>query len=417
MPTCVHLAAFLLAGAFSLPAQESLHERVGEALDRARPVLLEHLEHTRAGMLALSCLAAVHDDISLREESFQAAIERLSRSELDSTYELALRLMVMAEHPEFPDREELAREDTITLMQRQTAGGFSYRPNDGWWDMSNTQYAALGLRAAVSLGREVPLQRWRLLFRAVSEAQTRSGGFSYRGSSAAYSSMTVAGIAILQICRQNLDLDPAAGIVLDDRLDRAWQWMAENRAEIGSPRVKNSLYFHYGLERAAILSDIDKVGDVDWYAAGAEMLLKYQQGSGGWRKDQEFRTAWRSTSSRAHPVDTAFAILFLTRGFQKQARPVPLTGRRPPRSALLPADAEERAIRAAADSDRNRGLAGMPGLLKCLRSSVLVQRKAATLAIFAITGQDFGLHPYRVPEENAEAIKRAELWWLRNSGK
>ena len=68
-------------------------------------------------------------------------------------------------------------------------------------------------------------------------------------------------------------------------------------------------------------------------------------------------------------------------------------------------------------ADQSRGVSVMADLLTCLRSPILTRRKAATLAIFAITGQDFGLHPYRDPEGNSEAIKRAELWWLRKSGR
>ena len=403
-----------------MPAQEPevpLQVRVGEALENARPILLRHLDQTRSGMLALSCLAALHEGIPVDDRVLLKAIDRLSRSKLESTYELALRLMVMAEHPDFPDRQELAQQDTEILLQRQTMGGFSYRSNDGWWDLSNTQYATLGLRAAVSLGQEVPLQRWRLLFRAVSESQQRDGGFGYRASSDTYASMTVAGIAVMQICRRHLRLDPKTRITLDESLERAWQWMAENSRDIGNPRAKNSLYFHYGLERAAILSDRKKIGDVDWFAAGAEMLLKYQQHGGGWRSDREFRPDWMSASNPAHPVDTAFAILFLRRGFQKQALNIPLTGPRQVRSALLSANAGDDAMRAAARSDQRQGLSIMPALLKCLRSDIVSQRRAATLAIYGIAGEDFGLHPYRGPEENAEAIKRAELWWLRVKGK
>jgi hypothetical protein len=59
----------------------------------------------------------------------------------------------------------------------------------------------------------------------------------------------------------------------------------------------------------------------------------------------------------------------------------------------------------------------MPELLACLHSEVTARRKAAVLAIFAITGEAFGLHPYRSPKDDSAAIRAAELWWLRNGGK
>ena len=50
-------------------------------------------------------------------------------------------------------------------------------------------------------------------------------------------SMTVAGIAVLQICDQALD--PADGHhgELQSRIGRAWKWLEQHRREIGSART------------------------------------------------------------------------------------------------------------------------------------------------------------------------------------
>ena len=37
-------------------------------------------------------------------------------------------------------------------------------------------------------------------------------------------------------------------------------------------------------------------------------------------------------------------------------------------------------------------------------------------AFFAITGEDFGLHPYRRPQDCEPAIKAAETWWQTRRG-
>lgn len=413
------LAALASAPADPARSQEPLAARVATCLDRARPALLHHLRRATGGSLALCCLAAHHDDVPRDEPVFAAAIDRLARTGIEDTYGLALRLMVMAEMPDFPDRDELARRDAELLAARQTTGGFSYHPHDGWWDLSNTQYAALGLRAAAALGVEVPRKNWQLLYQALCLMQHDDGGFTYRpgqGRSGSYASMTVAGIAVLQVCAQFLELSEPERKHHDERVALSWQWLAGRKEVIGDRRTERCYYFLYGLERAAILSDLERVGDVDWYAAGAAMLCDEQKAGGGFWGASEFRPPAPQTS-KGHPVDTAFAILFLRRRFQKFLAPVPTTGVRAPACAALPASAGEADVRAAAERDAARGRSIVPGLLRLLHSDVVARRQAALLALHAIAGQDFGIQPYRNPREDAAAIRRAELWWLRERGR
>src|SRR5262245_17112526 len=274
-----------LASAFAAPAavallaaataQEPLAARVGKALDAARPALLHHLARAELGELALCCLAACHDGVPRDDPVMARALDKLSRAELDDTYGLALRLLVLAELRDWPGTAELVARDTGLLLARQTTGGFSYHAHDGWWDLSNTQYAALGLRAAAALGHEVPRTQWQVLYQSVRAMQHDHGGFTYRpgqGRGVAYESMTAAGIGVLQVCAQMLRLEPADLERHDHHVDRAWQWLGERSASIGERRTHCWLYFLYGLERAAILSDRELVGGVDWYAAGAEAL-------------------------------------------------------------------------------------------------------------------------------------------------
>lgn len=405
--------SFLLSAAAVVAQAPPLAERVASALTRARPALLLHLGKVDGGMLALSCLAALHDGVPVDDPQLDKAMQRLAKSELEDTYGLALRLMVMAEAGTFPDRVALTERDTQLLLRKQTTGGFSYGGADGWWDLSNTQYAALGLRAAVALGQPVPIQRWRVLYQALERMQHEDGAFTYRpgqGRPSAYASMTVAGIAVLEICALQMDLD--AGSLRHHRqmVERSWRWLAEHGKEIGDRRTRCSYYFHYGLERAAILSGIDRVGEVDWYAAGATMLCDEQLARGGWYGAEEHHPDWPRGPS-GHPVDTAFAILFLRRKFQKVLAPV--TGPRGCRSAGLPGEAGDEAVKLAASADAAEGDRHVPALLACLRSDLLPRRKAAVLALFRLAGADFGFEPYLAPGRQAEALRAAELWWLR----
>jgi len=412
-----------LASAFAAPAavaliaaataQEPLAARVGKALDAARPALLHHLARAELGELALCCLAACHDGVPRDDPVMARALGKLARAELDDTYGLALRLLVLAELRDWPGTAELVGRDTGLLLARQTTGGFSYHSHDGWWDLSNTQYAALGLRAAVALGANVPEPIWRLLHQAVREMQHDDGGFPYRpgqGKPSAYESMTVAGIAVLQVCAQMLALDGADQQANDQRVARSWAWLAARKDAIGDRRTHNSCYFLYGLERAAILSDVAQVGGLDWYEAGAALLCEQQLGGGGWWGQDESRgPAQRST--RGHVVDTSFAVLFLRRKFQKVQPPV--TGARILAAASLADPADDAAVRAAAARDAAHGEWALPALVPLLRSEVSARRRAAVLALFAITRQDFGIHPWREPHRDDDAIRRAELWWLQ----
>jgi hypothetical protein len=143
------------------------------------------------------------------------------------------------------------------------------------------------------------------------------------------------------------------------------------------------------------------------------MLCDEQQRGGGWSGSKEIRDPAQG-STRGHPVDTAFAILFLRRKFQRVQAPI--TGPRGVPIGMLPTDADEATVRAAAAHDAAQGEAAMPGLLVQLRSDVVARRKAAVLAIFAITGKDFGLHPYRRPQHSEDAIRAAESWWQSRRG-
>ncbi|MGE3173904.1 MAG: hypothetical protein AB7O97_14865 [Planctomycetota bacterium] len=407
------LLAAALGAIAGLAAQDPLTARVGAALDRARPALLRHLGRAELGELALLLLAAVHDEVPRDHPAMRRAIDRLARAELDDTYGLSLRLMVMAELADFPDRDALAARDAALLQRRQTSGGYSYHEHDGWWDLSNTQYAALGLRAAAALGHDTPRERWQLLYTSLQLVQHEDGGFTYRpsqGESSAYASMTVAGIAVLEVCAQMLALDGAERRHHDARVARGWDWMAARSHEIADHRTEHLHYFLYGLERAAILSDVERIGDVDWYAAGAGLLCDRQLGGGGWYGLDELRRPAPRTSN-GHPVDTAFAVLFLRRKFQKVQAPV--TGPRGLAAAALPADADDAAIAAAAARDAARGEAAVPRLLLLLHSDARARRCAAAAALRAITRQDFGLRPELEPQADRAAIHGAVLWWLR----
>ncbi len=408
------VSLLLLASSLVGQSPGDIHEQIREALDRARPALVYHLGHSGGDPLALVCLAALRHGMDPEKKPLVSALQRLAKTNVRSTYGCALRLMVMASHRASSNGRKTAKRDTRFLLGAQHAsGGFGYDSGNRW-DLSNTQYAALGLRAAAALGVKVGPKVWRRLLTTVKRAQHDDGSFGYRSNRGSSSSMTVAGIAVLEICRQHLTLSESKAGSIKKRVSRSWQWMAKHKHDIGSLRTGSCFYFHYGLERAAILSDVTAVDGLDWYLAGARMLLEQQTGSGDFFDRAERRGLPGDTP--LSPINTAFAILFLSRQFKRQLSG-PTTGTSTYSCRTLPEQANGDTIRAAVDYDVERGIKAVPDLLKAMRSRHRIRRTAAAKAMLLVSGQGFGYHPRRDNEANADALKQAELWWLRNRPK
>jgi hypothetical protein len=70
----------------------------------------------------------------------------------------------------------------------------------------------------------------------------------------------------------------------------------------GLDRGGNYYYFLFSLERMAVVYDLAKIGEVDWYAWGAEDLVNHQAANG----------SWTAAFPEWH-ADTCFALLFLKR--------------------------------------------------------------------------------------------------------
>src|SRR5262249_35069895 len=60
-------------------------------------------------------------------------------------------------------------------------------------------------------------------------------------------------------------------------------------------------YFLFSLERVAVILDLKKIGDTDWYDWGARALVQQQQKGGFW------------PAYNGNYADTCFALLFLKR--------------------------------------------------------------------------------------------------------
>lgn len=175
-------------------------------------------------------------------------------------------------------------------------------------DNSNSQYAALGLRACHDAGIVFDAS---LITHAADwwrRSQNADRGWNYKDrdpDKAAYLSMTAGAVGSLVIydhlLKQDWKRDPTvlAGI----------HWIISNfSATENSGRLNASDWYYYGmyaLERAGILLGTEKFGPHTWYAEGAKALLVRQAANGSWNsgKQATSKAVW----------DTCFAILFLKR--------------------------------------------------------------------------------------------------------
>jgi hypothetical protein len=193
-------------------------------------------------------------------------------------------------------------------------------------DNSNSQYAALGLRACHDAGVIMPaevLQRAQKQWRD-SPSPAGNGekspypvvGWHYSdgaGTGPAYGSMTAGAVGSLVIYDYMLkepwtrDKVVAAGM----------NWLAHHFTVSQNPKMaeafpgriefgpRTSLYYYlYALERAGVLYGTESFGRHEWYAEGARFILADQQADGSWSCKEPLE----------YPLlDTCFAILFLRR--------------------------------------------------------------------------------------------------------
>ena len=253
-----------------------------------------------------------------------------------------------------PDIEAWIKDMAMFLINTQeTDGGFGYpKPRE---DMSNTQYALLGLRAARDCGANVPGQVFkrvidRLL--AIQEADgpkvlrtiggtkkgepvykvdggDRARGWRYLvGPYPATGSMTTSGIGSLAICHDALTqprrlpfYKPSDELAVQRAVADGFAWLDVNFAVDRNPGINAPawhFYYLYGLERAAIFGGRTLIGAHDWYIEGARYLISHQKPDGRWNTGALGGSEYEASDV----LDTAWAILFLKKA-TKPMKPIP----------------------------------------------------------------------------------------------
>jgi hypothetical protein len=360
---------------------------------------------------------------------------------------------------------------------------------EGSYDHSNTQYALLGLKSAARCGVPIDDGIWKRSLDHFLAAQEKSGPEVPRGTDAGarkpaakgatratplvdhargwqydarpdprgvYASMTATGVSSIVICRSELLGTRAMTSKLDADSERAvWDglaWLGTNwkptkldlpagadlpakfRDLVGSGA---DLYECYGVERAGILAGVDWMGPLDWYGAGADVLVEGQGKDGSWNWLGGGLVVGDEAASKAanHVVDTCFGLLFLKRGTAPVRRGAVTQGGADDdinfavASKLGDKDFEDfldlvlaRWRRATDDAVKTRLFDGATSvgprivepLLVRMDSADVADRASAHALLRHATGLDLGFVADATVEVREAALVKWQSWWMKS---
>jgi tetratricopeptide (TPR) repeat protein len=192
-------------------------------------------------------------------------------------------------------------------------------------DNSNSQYAALGLRACLSGFVVVPKETIEKAEKQWEKTQKSDGGWSYNAAGppdTSYGSMSAGAIGALAIYKyyrkrvwgENADWKNEPSVT------KGIDWLSKNlnytkNPNLGLPGpVRMAYYWAYATERVGRLLDTESFGTREWYPEGANYLLGKQLADGSWtREDWASDNSMRDKAIPGNISETCFAILFLRR--------------------------------------------------------------------------------------------------------
>ena len=322
------------------------------------------------GYTALMTLAMLHGGADPEGEAVTRAFAAMRKLPFSRTYDVGTALMALhtryaeAQNPWAPPPARKARPNSrrkgpspcekrmpaelrawmaegVAFLLKHKHDGHWHYPRDNF-DLSNTQFALLGLWAAARCGHKIEaavwleslnwLTRWqertgrpvelqvnevRGKYRVSWKEPARARGFRYREGEPVTGSMTTAGMAGLAICQEMLwgqrAFKPALRRRVRLAIRDAMAWLQEHFDVTANPGATEPGHFHsyylYGMERAGMLSRFRFMGRHDWYLEGANYLLDAQGSDGRWSAHDTLR-------------DTAFGVLFLKRSAGRLSNPV-----------------------------------------------------------------------------------------------
>jgi hypothetical protein len=238
------------------------------------------------GATALASWAMIENGLSDKDSRIAKALDILAALKAEKTYTVAIRANVWAcpgcggcgGDPKYKKR---LQDDAQQLWESSIKGAHSYIvtstcPATG--DQSNSHYAVMGVQAGQSLGVKAPKEYWQSVAKHWMAVQNDDGGWPYsQQGTPSTATMTAAGVHAISMCMSNLDAD---GTMTKSR-DRGLAWMDKNFAKsLKDPEMVH--YYLLAVQRMAVATGRDKIGDVDWRQAVTKELLSRQKSDGSW---------------------------------------------------------------------------------------------------------------------------------------
>ncbi len=278
------------------------------------------LIHLRPGPTAFRVYALLRCGLRAGHPAIQRGRAMILSHDNDATYVLSCKILALcAMNQEGDDRrvadllKRLTGNQAKNGVYEYSIGGYNSHLEE---DLSNSLFAALAMRAAASIGVSVPRSAWDGLARGAlscqepTDGKPRTGlvveprGFRYRPAEAPTSSMTAAGISILEIYLRNVGGRGSNRIAGPARqgVRSGLEWLRRNfdwDTNAGHPSGAHHLFSVYGMERVGSLLGRTAVANRDWYWEGCQKLLALQADEGHWEGEGR--------------VQTSLALLFLGR--------------------------------------------------------------------------------------------------------
>jgi hypothetical protein len=274
------------------------------------------------GVTALCTYALLAAGETTKEDRLKQTLEWLAAANVTGVYARAMRANVWAAMGRSGNYGKILQADVDALVAAADEDGtYDYVPPDPppttpWsvkhsrYDNSNSQLAVLGVWGGVVGGVPVKPAYWKLIEKHWIDDQAPSGGWAYMKASDAnaYGSMTVAGLATMFICYDNLYSDKQVESNADfdyPPITAGLAWVDKNFLPDANPGKGRTQYYYYlyGVERVGLASGYKYFGQKDWYKLGTANLLRLQAADGRWGEGNMLE-------------DTAFALIFLARGRQ-----------------------------------------------------------------------------------------------------
>ena len=313
------LALAASCAALSSARAETIEVQVNRAIERGIAVARRSLDGNGAGTTkyhkdypegdtALVLYTLVKSGVSADDPQVAKAVAWLQSRTPTKTYDAAVMILAL---DALKDRKF---DPQIQAVANWIEGGL--RSDDDRWsypgdrtDLSNTQYAVLGLWTAERHGFKAREDTWAALLSGVPPLANADDGFGYRADSQSTGGMTVAGVTVLELALARSPSGQLPARFADIRqkaktaLEHGWAYLERRFSVAGNPLGAHSMheawfhYYLYGVERLCAITGRDRIGEHDWYAEGARELVATQHDDGSW----------------GDPWDTCFALLFLRR--------------------------------------------------------------------------------------------------------